>query len=313
MNTIGNISFKGIDKLAKTAATAPKKVAFTGDIFTKCKDTFESVMSKRAHENRRLGKILSSSADPYDDMKVWKKLSEEVHKIGEENFPEYYALLENAFKGTGAKFTGRVKEPSSVLAKLIKRQDNILLLNQNILDAVPDLYGCKLVTSGKPDEIEKVVRKIEELVDSGEVIPSHFINHGALSYLTDEQVERLARKGFSHIERIEKKAGFTGVNLYFRDKFNTSTLELQITGKKTNAANLREHLFYNFKTKGAATEHGILNEKFQSLFEKMNHDDIQAYNDYVNKCYLYSRMSEMGQKAVKPELPEGFDKALALI
>lgn len=311
MTSIGNISFKGIEKLAK-ANGAQSKTNILESAFTKCIDTFDAIISKRARENQRLNKILASSADIYNDEKAWKQLSKEVHKIGEDNFPEYYDILQRAFKGKG-EFTGRVKEPDSVLAKLTKRKDNILILGQNILDAVPDLYGCKLITNGKPNEIEKAVQAIEKLIDSGELLPSHFINHGKNPYLNNDQIRRLLNKGFTRVESIEKKAGFTGLNLYFMDKFNTSTIELQITGNKTNAVNLKEHLFYNFKTKGAATEHGIVNKKFQSLFEAMKQEDIKAYNDYIDKCYLYTRAQEMGQRLEKPKLPKDLDEALALL
>ncbi len=312
MTSIGNISFKGVEKLAKASSTQPK-TNMLESAFTKCVDVFEAIISKRAQENQHLNKILASSPDPYDYENVWKLLSKEVHKICEDNFPEYYYILQNAFRDLGSQFTGRVKEQDSVLAKLTKRKDNILLLGQNILDNVPDLYGYKLVTNGKPGEIEKAVQTIEKLIDSGEVSPSHFINHGKNPYLNNDQITRLINKGFSHSEIIEKKEGFTGINLYFRDKFDTSTLELQITGDKTNSVNLKEHFFYNFKTKGAATEHGVVNEKFQSIFEAMKQDDIKAYSDYIDRCYLYTRAQEMGQKSEKPKLPEGLNKALELI
>ena len=314
MDIINSISFKGIAKLNKANVIQPITNTLAAAI-SKCADSFESITNKKANENAMLEKILYASDNPYSCKEVWQQLSEKLHEIGEDNFPEYFKFLQNAFKDTGAQFTGRVKESASIMPKLLKRSDRILVGNCNIADTIPDLYGFKLVTTpgGRAASIEKIVKRIESLVNSGELIPSHFINHGKKPYFNDEQVERLVNKGFLHAGHIEKKTGFTGVNLYFRDKFDTTTLELQITGDKTNLVNLKEHLFYNFKTKGAATEHGVVNKELQKIFEAMDEDDIAAYNDYINQCYLYSRAEEIGEKLKKPSLPEGFSKVLSLI
>jgi len=62
-----------------------------------------------------------------------------------------------------------------------------------------------------------------------------------------------------------------------------------------------------------ATEHGVVQDKFQQIFDSMSADDINRYQDYTNQCYKYSRAQEMGKMCQKPVLPQGLDKALALV
>ncbi len=237
-------------------------------------------------------------------------LSEKLHNSAEQTFSEYYKYFQSVFGDTGAEFTGRIKEISSIFSKLQKRAER---LNQcDVSSLVPDLYGYKLITNGSPEEIEKIVSRIEDMVASETVIPSHFLNHGELSYLDKKQVKGLERMGFFASPNA-KKSGFTDVNMYFRDASNKNTFELQIIGDKSNQVNLKEHLFYNFKTKGAATEHGVVNKKMQAIFESMTDLQKEVYEEYVNKCYAYARKLELGEQTQKPLLPEGLNKALELV
>ncbi len=245
-----------------------------------------------------------------NDDKSIQALSEKLHKKAGGDFNLYYKYFQDIFKDTGAEFTGRIKEPSSIFAKLKKRAENLGRCDTASL--VPDLYGYKLITNGSPEEIEKIISKIEQMVDSETVIPSHFLNHGELSYLDKKQVKSLERMGF-FVSPNAKKSGFTDVNMYFRDALNKNTFELQIIGDKSNQVNLKEHLFYNFKTKGAATEHGIINNKMQAIFESMTDSQKELYEEYINKCYAYARNLELKNPLPKPVLPENFDKALELV
>ncbi len=237
-------------------------------------------------------------------------LSEKLHSEAGQNFENYYKYFQSIFGDTGAEFTGRIKESSSIFPKLKKRAER--LKQSDAASLVPDLYGYKLITNGSSEEIERIVSKIEDMVASGTVIPSHFLNHGEAPYLNEKQADLLERIGFFASPNA-KKTGFTDVNMYFRDALNKNTFELQIIGNKSNQVNLKEHLFYNFKTKGVATEHGVVNKKFQSLFESMTDAQKESYNTYVNDCYTYARKLELGVPAEKPMLPEEFDKALEIL
>lgn len=272
------------------------------------KDTFEAASIRFARANKKLEEILE--ADTTLDI-LTDNLSVELHKIGEENFSDYMKVFKKGFKDFGATLTGRVKDTSSIRSKLEKRLDRVFD-NADIPSVVPDLYGYRLVSDGTPESMEKIVKNIEKLVDDGELIPSHFISHGRDEYLEPGQIERLVKKGFFHSKNAERHNGFTGVNMYFRDKHNLSTLELQLKGKKTDMLGEKEHLFYNFKTKGVASERGIVNEKMQKIFESLTSEQIDAYNKYVDEAYGYTRSLERGIQAEKPVLPNGLDKSLKL-
>ncbi len=47
MTSIGNISFKGVEELAKASSTQPKN-KYAGKCFTKCVDIFEAIISKKS-------------------------------------------------------------------------------------------------------------------------------------------------------------------------------------------------------------------------------------------------------------------------
>ncbi len=273
------------------------------------KDTFEAASMRFAHANKRLEKILET--DTTIDI-LADNLSAELHKIGEENFPNYMEVLKKTFKDSGATLSGRVKDTSSIRSKLEKRLDRVFD-NCDIPSVVPDLYGYRLVSDGSPNSIEKIVKNIEKMVDDGELIPSHFISHGKDGYLEPSQIERLSKKGFFHSKGSERHTGFTGVNMYFRDKYNLNTLELQLKGKHTDVLGEKEHLFYNFKTKGVASAQGVVNQKMQKIFESLTSEQMDAYNMYVDEAYKYVRSLERGVQAKKPMLPNGLDKLLELL
>ena len=221
-------------------------------------------------------------------------------------------VFKKGFKDTDATLLGRVKDLSSIRSKLDKRLDRVFDTD-DITAVIPDLYGYRLVSDGSPKSMEKIVKNIEKLVDDGELIPSHFISHGRDEYLDPSQVERLTKKGFFHSKNAERHNGFTGVNMYFRNKHNTSTLELQLKGKKTDILGEKEHLFYNFKTKGAASKRGVVDEKMQNIFKSLTSEQMNAYNKYVDEAYGYARCLERGIEAKKPTLPQGLDRLLELV
>ena len=84
-------------------------------------------------------------------------------------------------------------------------------------------------------------------------------------------------------------------------------------GDKTDKINAKEHIFYNYKTKGGATEHGTINEKFQKALDLMTNDEINQYQKYIDDCYSFARAQELNLKSTKPILPYGFDKVLEVV
>lgn len=235
-------------------------------------------------------------------------ISTQLHNIAKEDFSDYMKLFQLIFGDMDVEVTGRIKEPSSIMPKLEKRMGR---MNGAYSDMVPDLYGFKIISDGSYQTTEKIIKRIGNLVDDGILSPSHFLNHGKYPYFNEEQAEKLSKKGF--YAAPSKSSGFTDVNLYFNNLKNGSKIELQIIGDKSNKINTKEHLFYNFKTKGAAVEHGVINKKYQTVFEAMTPDEIEKYNKYVDECYSFARHQELGLKYEKPKLPENFDKILELL
>ena len=243
-------------------------------------------------------------------------LANRLYFRGKKNFNKYFDLLKNNFDGQPCILTGRVKEPSSIVPKLSKRKhyltDNNNTLIQNGFRAVPDLTGYKVVlNTGSEKEVEAVFNKIVKMLENKELEPSHFFNYGIKPYFTPEQCAKLEQLGM-YYNKCKKPSGFTCINSYFNTK-SGETIELQIIAKESNKVNLNEHKFYNFNTKGAATEHGKTDRVLQKLFETMNDEQKALYRNYTNDCYAYARELEKGAKAEKPKLPDGFNIILELL
>lgn len=247
-----------------------------------------------------------------------ESLSNTLHNSGKKDFEKYFNLFDSYFNDTGAKLTGRTKDCSSILSKLSKRtkildcsSDPSFSLIERANVAVPDLNGYRLITSGKPEDVEKIVTKITDLIFDGKLYPSHFFNYEQVPYLTEEQTDFLSKLGFYH-NKDKKPSGFSCVNMYFYTD-EGKKIELQIMGDKVDKVNDKQHLTYNYKTKGQATENGVVNKTMQNILDSMDSTSMEKYQKYENECYLYSRLLETGETPNKPKLPNGLDKRLALL
>lgn len=289
------------DYILKTANKAKADVfgaPFSGRVFSTLPDKF--IKAKAA-----------ASKPAVVDEKYLKELAEKMYRDAKRDFSEYMTTFKKVFGDTGIPISGRIKDPSSAFSKLSKRAFCIEE-GYNPMSLVPDIYGFRLTTDGSLGQMEIVTKKLESLVDDGILMPAHILNHGAIPYFSEDQLRRLEGKGF-FISNNAKKAGFSGVNMYFEDIFTQKKVELQIRGKKVNKLAEKEHLWYNFKTKGKASKRGDTIERFQKAFEQLTEEQTKLYEKYVDDCYRYSRNSELGNITAKPSLPEGLSKILSLL
>ena len=276
---------------------------------TPSSDVFEKTISKEQTFWKNFGFTL-----PLKD-EVLQQLSGIIQDTCKGIFEyEYTPVLKKHFAGTGSKFSGRLKEASSILPKLQRRIDDLEKCHSvsQIYSVVPDLCGFKLTTNGGSKETEKIISKINDLIKLDRFKPTHIINRGKIPYINQEQLGELSNKGFYIIEP-KGASNFNCASVYFLDKKHGIPIELQIMGDKTDKINAKEHIFYNYKTKGGATEHGTINEKFQKALDLMTNDEINQYQKYIDDCYSFARAQELNLKSTKPILPYGFDKVLEVV
>ncbi len=277
---------------------------------TPVSDAFEKSISREQAFWKNFGFTL-----PMKD-KDLEEFSEIIHGICDGIFEyELTPTLKAQFADTNAKFSGRLKEASSILPKFQRRQESLEKCSNlsDVFSEVSDLCGFKLTTKGSEQEGSEIVQKIAGLIDEGKFEPTHIINRGKTPYLNDEQLTALSKKGF-HIVQPKNASNFNCSSVYFRDAKYGVPIELQIMGDKTDKINAKEHIFYNYKTKGGATENGVVNEKFQKAFDSMTSDEINQYQKYIDDCYTFARAKELNVDGIKkPLLPDNMDEILRMV
>jgi len=225
-----------------------------------------------------------------------------LHEAGKERYQAHFDTLEEAFKDTGAKFSGRVKTPDSIQGKIPHAiVSNIKKSGEDIFNAASDICGYRLVVDGTEEQTEKIIHKLEELLDSGEYTPFLISSHGENPYVSKDKIMELCEKRNFRC-KIMECSGFVGTNIILKDK-EGKKLEIQITGKETNKVNVKEHRFYKLWSASF--------EEQEKYFK--SRQSIDAYEAYANECYTYARNLELGIEGKKPELPEGIDEELRLI
>lgn len=224
-----------------------------------------------------------------------------LHEAGKESYQANFDTLQEAFKDTGTKFSGRVKTAESIKGKMPLTIASNLKKCDNLFNAASDICGYRLVTNGSDEQSEKIIAQIEKLIEDGTYTPFLISSHGENPYISRDEILRLYdEKGFNYA--IKPYPGFTGTNIVLKDK-EGKKIELQIIGKEVNKVNIKEHKFYKL---------WAMSPEEHLKYFKSRHS-IDAYDEYVSACYAYARNLEQGLEDKKPELPEGLSEDLRLI
>lgn len=85
--------------------------------------------------------------------------------------------------------------------------------------------------------------------------------------------------------------------------------EIQFRGELTNRFAEYEHLAYDLR-QGKNTL-GPIFDDFKAAISSLDDKNYSEYNLYLEKCYNYYYRLELGLPAVKPKLPDKFDKILS--
>lgn len=307
-----------IKRVMKYAAeSSPGKNSLTHTSTAELPDLLSKKASEAIRNNQLANHNIPFNAE-YDELTtpLLRSIAKNMYSSAKKDYNKYFKLFQDAFHDTPASLTGRIKEPYSILTKLEKRKHFLTNESGNLLqnanDCVPDLYGYKLVlNSGSRDEVNKVFKELTKMLKNKKLKPSHFMNYGTNPYFTPEQCAELEKLGM-YFYPVKKPSGYSCVNSYFYNE-NGRKIELQIIGKKTNTINIKEHLSYNYLTKGAATEHGMIVRDYQKVFDRMTEKQWELYKKYTNECYTYARKYERGIPASVPELPVELSPLLKLV
>lgn len=238
-----------------------------------------------------------------------------LRNIGEQTFENYYAMLLDAFKDTDVEITGRLKEVSSILPKLKRISYR---LKPDITDAkltrkLSDVCAFKAIIR-HPDDVEDAIGAIQKLISNEKVVPAWFVNYGKKPIFDKNQVQSLTNMGFEYKSRFNLNDNLPLSNIYFDDKRGYCAFELQAIGNKTDKLLKKEHIYYNFHSKGVALENGKVNERMNKVYKRMTDEQHKIYRNYIDKCYAYVRAQELGDDSfAKPKLPKGLSELLKLL
>jgi hypothetical protein len=191
-----------------------------------------------------------------------------------------------------------------------------------------DSFGARLVMDDcSPEGVQKVVDKIIEQVDKGELeilaIDNYYGTDGT-PYFSDAQVETIRQhcldKGqIVEINISEKASGYTTCQINVKHK-NGVISEFQIRGSEINKQAEVEHLYYDFCqnknpiAKNPALESVLspLQDVVENLKRPENAKLKAAYEQYLTQCYKKARAIEENKPYKEPVFPSGLDPMLKM-
>lgn len=245
-------------------------------------------------------------------------LAKEMHQAGLNEFTGQFDYFSELFKDVPGTLTGRVKGIPSICAKLNRPTTRIHLNNSdeglftNAMNCVPDLVGFRFILkNGTPEEVQAFYNRYIKAVKDGQIQPSHFFNYGKNPYLTNQMCEELAEQGFRY-NLNKKPSGFTSTNTYFYNPNNVK-MEMQLQGPHVARVCNKEHPIYNYVTRGAATDNGVLLGQINDALKLLDVTKMNGLIRYNSNCYDYARALELGIQCEKPYFPVVLNPVLKLV
>lgn len=271
-------------------------------------------------------------------------LSEEYELANARTGDETKAL----FNGV-AEVKSRAKSSDSILAKLIKKDQKMLLEGKSIanLDSARSLIGdgvglrafLKANPQGVIDQrsLQLLVTRLVKNIEDGHIKVTEILNYrpqgeNSLSYLSDEQIKLIVEadlrlgmkskaKGVPHKPIIVKNGpgayldmGYTSFHFNFANSDEVLG-EVQVRGRLIHEITETMHIFYDLKM-GKPVNTDLLKTTEIAVavkaFSHLTPAQKDFYYSYIQTLIIHVRKKELGIKSISPKLPDGFPKELDL-